>query len=69
VNVRTQSPFDATVIVTPVALSTSAVHEPVVIEAALTEVEISPAVAEETRVKTQKREGANRRVIIGTLTV
>jgi hypothetical protein len=36
VNARTQSPFDATVIVTPVALSTSAVHEPVVTVAACT---------------------------------
>jgi hypothetical protein len=30
VNERTQSPFEATVIVTPVALSTSAVQEPLV---------------------------------------
>jgi hypothetical protein len=36
VNDRTQSPLGATVIETPVALSTSAVHEPVVTVAAWT---------------------------------
>jgi hypothetical protein len=36
VNARTQSPPGATVIVTPVALSTSAVHEPLVTVAAWT---------------------------------
>jgi hypothetical protein len=40
VNERTQSPPGATVIVTPVALSTSAVHEPLVTVAACTGVAI-----------------------------
>jgi hypothetical protein len=57
VNVRTQSPPGATVIVTPVALSTSVLHAPLVTVAALTDVETNPTVIEaaKTNRQTDKR--------------
>jgi hypothetical protein len=52
VNESTHSP-ETTVIVTPVALSTVAVHTPDVTVAALTEVEANPTVVEAATTKTQ----------------
>jgi hypothetical protein len=51
VNERTQSPFEATVIVTPVASLTSAVHVPDETVAALTDVETNPTVIEASTTK------------------
>jgi hypothetical protein len=69
VNVRTQSPPGATVIVTPVALSTSVVHVPDETVAALTDVEDNPTVIEATKTNRQTSGLAKRLDIIGTLDI
>jgi len=61
VKARTQSPPGATVIVTPTALSTSEVHEPVETVAALAEVETTAAVTEDSNTKQQISELIARR--------
>jgi hypothetical protein len=69
VNERTQSPPVATTIVTPVALSTSVVHAPLVTVAALTDVETNPTVIEAAKTNRQTNGLAKRRDIIGTLNI
>jgi hypothetical protein len=64
VNERTQSPPVATVIVTPVALSTSAVHKSVETVAALTDVETTPTVVEAISEDKQTSGEINRRNIM-----